>query len=374
MRIVNIDLSTNTPTDLYTSTFIKQGENLATKFVVTLPTDMVGYNYLMLFQLNDRTPVVTPQLVPVGSKIEYALTNALTIESGKLKLEVQAYTDAGVMIKETTYQFVVKISMDGSTAEIMPIAYVPWYVLAVEETAKSTAQADRSQGIADGLEFTTIPQAISDMGTTGQAKVDLAIAQVVIATQKAVESDISANKSLVSEGNAKLSETNSKASENLAKSSEVNSKESETNSKVSETVTVQAMTDYLAVLGINVATLDGGGKLTPSQIPSLSINSTFAVSNIAEITSVLAEEGDVAIVVQADVVTDTYILAGSNPTIFANWKKLGVGYVAEAGHSISCDTATDSQMINGHRVVVMTQAQYDIAVKDIDTVYLVSGV
>jgi len=28
-------------------------------------------------------------------------------------------------------------------------------------------------------------------------------------------------------------------------------------------------------------------------------------------------------------------------------------------------------MINGHRVVYMTQAQYDVAVKDAETVYMV---
>ena len=84
-----------------------------------------------------------------------------------------------------------------------------------------------------------------------------------------------------------------------------------------------------------------------------------------------AQKGDVAIIVADDVVTDSYILAADDATVLTNWKKLGVSYVAEAGHAATATNAENADKINNHRVVTMTQAQFDAATKDADTVYLV---
>ena len=135
----------------------------------------------------------------------------------------------------------------------------------------------------------------------------------------------------------------------------------------------QAMADLLAMLGSDIATLTNG-KLTPSQIPALSINDVFSVIDIDAMVLLTAQRGDVALIIPDDVVTDSYMLSADDPAVLANWKKLGVSYVANAGHAQTADTATDSTMINGHRVVYMTQAQYDVAVKDPDTVYMVGVV
>jgi len=140
----------------------------------------------------------------------------------------------------------------------------------------------------------------------------------------------------------------------------------------SEAVTTQTMQDYLAMIGVDIATLDANGKLSPSQIPAISVTSTFTVTSVAGITALTAEEGDVAVVIPVDTVTDTYILAGADPTVLSNWKKLGVGYVAEAGHAVSADTASNALLINNKRIVAMTQAEYDIAVKDPDTIYIIT--
>lgn len=135
----------------------------------------------------------------------------------------------------------------------------------------------------------------------------------------------------------------------------------------------QALSDYLALFGTagGTATLGMDGKLSPSQIPAISINDTFPVADTTAMLALTAQRGDVAIIVVADVVTDTYMLMGDDPSVLANWKKLGVSYVAEAGHAQTATAAEDSQMINGHRIVAMTQAQYDVAVKDPDTIYVV---
>lgn len=209
------------------------------------------------------------------------------------------------------------------------------------------------------------------------------------------ESDATAakNQAITSASAAKASETNAMTSEidaeNLATSaansaasafssasaastSALNAKGSETTAKSSETKSAQALSDLLAALGVRVATLGQDGKLTPSQIPALSINDVFSVPNTTAMLALTAHRGDCALIVASDdTVSDSYLLAVDDPTKIANWKKLGVSYVANSGHAVTADTATDSAMINGKRIVGMTAAQYASAVTDPSVFYLV---
>lgn len=190
-----------------------------------------------------------------------------------------------------------------------------------------------------------------------QAEADASTYATTAAT-KAGEATTAANTAIVQAG--------------LAQTAATNAYNSEISADADQATVTQTMQDFLAMLGTDVATLTNG-KLTSTQVPNLSITSTFTVVDTTAMLALTAQEGDVALIVPVDVVTDTYILAGANPTILSNWKKLGVGYVAESGHAINADEAVNATKINDHRIVVMTQAQYDAAVKDPDTVYLVSG-
>lgn len=134
---------------------------------------------------------------------------------------------------------------------------------------------------------------------------------------------------------------------------------------------IQAYQDFLAMLGNSVATLTDG-KLTASQIPALSINDTFPVASEAELLELTAQRGDVGLIVAEEVVTDSYLLTADDPTVADNWVKLGVSYVANAGHANTADSATESEKINGKRLIAMSQAEYDIAVLDPDTYYIVT--
>jgi hypothetical protein len=125
------------------------------------------------------------------------------------------------------------------------------------------------------------------------------------------------------------------------------------------------------MIGSDIATLTGG-KLTPSQIPDLSINEVLTILDESELVTLNAQRGDCAIVVPDDVVTESFILAADDPTVLANWKKLGVSYVAESGHSVNADEAVNATKINNKRLVAMTQSQYDAAVLDPDTIYVVT--
>lgn len=133
----------------------------------------------------------------------------------------------------------------------------------------------------------------------------------------------------------------------------------------------QAMTDYLNMLGVDVATLGADGKLTADQIPALAINDTFTVYSKEEITELVAQRGDVAILIHDKNVSDAFILTEDAPEVLDNWIKLGVSYVAEAGHAETATNAVNAQKINGHRVVMLSQEQYDLGAKDPNTVYLV---
>lgn len=180
MRIVDFNLSKDTPTDLYTSTIIMQGENLATKFVVALPFDMLGYKYVIALQLNNNTPFITSEIVPVDGVIEYTLTNVVTSDSGKLKVEIQAYNDEGLLMKTSTYKFTVKDSVENTT-DVMPEAYVPWYTEvrdAIDEASGVIDEANALLGNITGGELTTVAQtlveAINEVNAkpTGEANID----------------------------------------------------------------------------------------------------------------------------------------------------------------------------------------------------------
>lgn len=133
----------------------------------------------------------------------------------------------------------------------------------------------------------------------------------------------------------------------------------------------QAMSDYLSMLGKDVATLGADGKLSANQIPALAINDTFVVHSKEEIVALVAERGDVAVLVHDENVSDAYILTVDEPNVLDNWIKLGVSYVAKAGHAESASIAVNSQKINGHRVVTLSEEEYNLGAKDPETVYLV---
>lgn len=147
--------------------------------------------------------------------------------------------------------------------------------------------------------------------------------------------------------------------------------ESQTDAAVSKDTAQQALSDLLHMLGTDVATLTDG-KLTPSQIPPISINDVFEVSDASDLTALTAQRGDVGIIVTDGVVTDSYILATDNPKELDDWKKLGVSYVANSGHAVTSDNAANADKINGKRMVAMTQSQYDQASLDSDTFYVVT--
>lgn len=68
-----------------------------------------------------------------------------------------------------------------------------------------------------------------------------------------------------------------------------------------------------------VATLDAGSKIPQSQLPAIAITDTFVVASQVAMLALTAETGDVA--VRTDL-NKSYILAGTDPTVLADWQEL----------------------------------------------------
>lgn len=67
------------------------------------------------------------------------------------------------------------------------------------------------------------------------------------------------------------------------------------------------------------ATLDEGGKLTASQLPAIAITDTFTVASQVAMLALAAHQGDIAI--RTDV-SETFVLAGSDPSVLGNWTQV----------------------------------------------------
>lgn len=137
----------------------------------------------------------------------------------------------------------------------------------------------------------------------------------------------------------------------------------------------QAMQDYLAMLGVDVATLVGG-KIPMSQIPATATQEIYDITSEDELTGLVAQRGDCAEIVETidgvKTVTKTYQLLGDgDATVRDNWVVWGTSYAVQAGNATSATNAVNASTINNHRMVAMTQDQYDQAAVEQDTIYIV---
>lgn len=157
MRIITIDMNSarNTVLD---SALIRQGENLASELQITLSNEFLGYSYYLLLQVDNNAPIISPYLIPnERSVIRYALTSAVTAAAGRLKIEIHAVNGDGALvkfasfsgevtpsedntlIKSAIYSMEIKPSLDGTSAEVMPTDYVPWYNQVIQAVDSANA-------------------------------------------------------------------------------------------------------------------------------------------------------------------------------------------------------------------------------------------
>ena len=125
----------------------------------------------------------------------------------------------------------------------------------------------------------------------------------------------------------------------------------------------QNLQDLLKMIGTDIATLVNG-KIPVNQIPSIATTEIYTATSQEEQDKIKAENGD--ILIRTDE-SKSYI-----------WKDTGwvylaspTDYSAKAGYAETAGVAENANKINGHRLVQMEIKDFETAVKDPNTYYLV---
>lgn len=148
MREIILNLNSSDK-KLYHDTLIRQGENKASVLKIILTDEFIGYDYLLLFKLNDNPIISSLPLEPIDGVLEYEIGNGLTHESGEINLVLNAFDENGVIVKSATTTLRVVKSLDGTTSELMPEDYVPWFIqiLGDVEVTKSELETVIDEGV-----------------------------------------------------------------------------------------------------------------------------------------------------------------------------------------------------------------------------------
>lgn len=137
---------------------------------------------------------------------------------------------------------------------------------------------------------------------------------------------------------------------------------SSASAKESKETAIQALSDLLSMLGTDIATLING-KIPVSQIPSIATTEIYTASSLKEMNNLSVENGDICIRHDENksyIFNDGWIYLAS-PT----------DYAAKSGYAETAKTAENANTINNHRLVEMTAEEFEMAVKDDNTYYLV---
>ena len=241
-----------------------------------------------------------------------------------------------------------------------------------ESNISAIAEAIRDKtGTTDTYTTSEMPSGVEQVYEAGQ------LSEVESAGKAAQSAEAAAE----SEANAKASEEasaeNKTATEQLTSRAETaaeNAEESEQKASASEKSAEQALADLLAMINSGDLVLATGGKLPLSSIPATATQEIYIVENEAELTSLDAQRGDLAELIETidgqRKITKTWQCLG-DATVRENWVEWGTSYAVQAGNSAYADNSGNATMINGHRLVEMTEEEFASAVKDEDTYYLV---
>jgi len=129
-RVIAIDLD-NISTTLTSDTLIRQGESKASRLEITLNEEFTGFDYVLVFQINDNIPY-SASVTPSEGILSFELSNTVTFDSGYLKVELQAFNvDDEILIKTCVFTFKIKMSVEGTPIDI-PISDYTAYIQLVE--------------------------------------------------------------------------------------------------------------------------------------------------------------------------------------------------------------------------------------------------
>ena len=326
MRKIYIDLSSDNHLQQSKVFGGYAGEHNETILQVKLPKRMVNIEcsgYRFDFQTSEDNKISSP-LISVSElendTLSFHLVEQLTI-AGKLLFNVVAILSdentVSLISKTNKVALLIDDSPNGNIQLIDPNGYKDELLTMVDERVAKIAKGDK--------------------GDPGEATPEF------IAMVKSAEDSADA---------AKLSETNSKDSEEK---------------------TSQAYSDFLNQLGTDVPTLVGG-KIPMSQIPATATQEIYTVTSEDELTSLTAQRGDLAELIEEvdgeQTITKTWQCLGDS-AIRENWVVWGTSYAVSAGNASTAANAENANMINNHRLVEISAEEFETAVKDENTYYLV---
>ncbi len=147
--------------------------------------------------------------------------------------------------------------------------------------------------------------------------------------------------------------------------------------KVAEATATQALSDLLAMITGGTLAVLVNGKIPIENIPATATQEIYVISDESELVALVAQRGDLAELVEdidgVPTITKTWQLLDDDATVAENWVIWGTSYAVQAGSATYATNAGDAYTINGKRIVAMTAEEYDVAVLDDDTFYLVTG-
>ena len=225
---------------------------------------------------------------------------------------------------------------------------------------------DTSAGIAADDRYPVLDELITRTeGLNAEAKEDADRSEAAMNAAVQAENSVAMMKQAVTADKAIV---DSKTEIVLEKAGEVQTNADATAKNTDKAATAsgqaqQALSDLLAMLGTDIATLVGG-KIPVEQIPSIATTEIYTAGSVEEMNALEVQTGDICIRTDEN---KSYIYKDTNWVYLAS----PTDYASRAGHADTAATAENAAMINNHRMVEMTAEEFAAAVKDPDTYYLV---
>jgi len=184
------------------------GEVDLSEFSFKLDTEIDGNKNIIDLDKTVEDDKITLTWTVHGSHVLHA--GRMTIQLRAFHDDIEKWHSAQdyVIIQDSTNAPDAYSSLLPSEFEQMELRVTTLKEQAEASAQTATEQANRAQSVADEFENETLPAAIAAVEAAGQAKVDLAEAQAIIATTKAQEASDSAAAALASEQATKISEDN----------------------------------------------------------------------------------------------------------------------------------------------------------------------
>ena len=327
------------------------GESLVTTLVFTNPpVEYTDWDMYLDFMLPDDQKTETPKILNNTFLIPHEL---VAIKGYVYCNMVYKSGDAKKVYRK--YIFLVEDAIDADT--YLEIAYqniIQDLQQRTEAWEAAAASAEAAAGSATA--------AAESAGTAADSKDNAAQSEenaagsATAAAESASQAALSAASALASKLAAALSESNAEASQIAA---------------------AQTLSDLLAMIGTDIATLVGG-KVPLSQIPATATQEIYTIESEDELTGLTAQRGDLAELIETvddeTTITKTWQCLG-DATVRENWVVWGTSYAVQSGSATMASEAENATMINNKRLVSMTESQYQIAYDsgtlDPDAYYLV---